>query len=213
MIIIDTEDQLRYALGELVGREPRFAPLIEAHGLPPLRRTSGDLKSLLRIVTDQMISLRAGEAIWARLEPNLHPFQAETIAGLTPAALMVHGLSFAKAGTFIAVSNAVAQKTLDFEVLRDLPDEEARTALTSLKGIGSWTAELYLLTALGRSDAWPSGDLALQVAAQSLFGLPDLPNARVMDKLGTNWRPWRAIAARLLWSHYRALRGRSQAIP
>ncbi len=210
--IIDTEDQLRIAAAELVARERRFAIVIETHGLPPLRRAAGDLKGLLRIVTDQVISRKSGEAIWLRLETHLDPFQAETIAQVTPAALMALGLSGAKARTFIAVATTVSQGTFDFAKLRDLPDEKARAALTSLKGIGPWTAELYLLSALGRRDAWPAGDLALQVAAQSLFGLTGRPDARAMDRLATSWQPWRAVAARLLWSHYRGLRGLSQAV-
>lgn len=212
MLAIITEDQLRKALVELAAREPRFAGVIEAHGLPSLRRTAGDLKGLLRIVTGQMISLRAGEAIWRRLEAHLDPFRPEVIALTPPSALMALGLSGAKARTFIAVATKVSEGTFEFEKLRDLPDNEARAALVSLSGIGPWTAELYLLTALGRRDAWPAGDLALQVAAQNLFGLGKRPDARVLEQLAKDWQPWRAVAARLLWAHYRGLRGLSQAI-
>jgi len=213
MLVLDTEDQLRSAAAALAAREPRFASVIATHGVPPLRRTSGGLKTLLRIVTDQMISLRAGEAIWRRVEPALHPFSAETIARTQPSALMALGLSGAKARTFIAVAASVAEGRFEFGELKDFSDGEARAALLSLKGIGPWTADLYLLTALGRADAWPAGDLALQVAAQDLLALAERPDARMLDRLGGAWQPWRAVAARLLWSHYRGLRGLAQAVP
>ena len=212
MLVLDTEDHLRSAAAALAAREPRFAAVIATHGLPSLRRTSGGLKTLLRIVTDQMISLKAGEAIWRRVEPALHPFDAETIAATSPSALMALGLSGAKAKTFIAVASGVCGGGFDFAGLKQLPDGEARASLISLKGIGPWTAELYLLTALGRADAWPAGDLALQVAAQDLFGLTQRPDARQLICLAEPWQPWRAVAARLLWSHYRGLRGLAQAV-
>lgn len=204
---LETEDQLSAAVAELGTVEPRFLSVIQAHGVPPLRRNEGGLAGLLGIVTGQMISLLAAGAIWRRLQSEFAPFNAEVIAGMETAQLMKLGLSGAKARTFIAVAERVASGKFDFAQLGEMTDTEARTALIALPGIGPWTAELYLLTALGRCDAWPAGDLALQVSAQALFGLDARPDGRLMDRLAEPWQPWRAVAARLLWSHYRGLRG------
>lgn len=212
MLTIDTEDQLRRATVELVALEPRFAAVIEAHGLPPLRRIPADLTGLLRIVTDQMISRKAGEAIWRRLEKQLHPFRADVIAHTAPSTLMGLGLSGAKARTFIAVANEVVATRFEFARLHELSDVQTKVALTALRGIGPWTAEVYLLSALGRCNAWPAGDLALQVAVQILFTLDHRPDARALDRYADAWRPWRAVAARLLWSHYGGLRGLAQGV-
>ena len=212
MHTIATHEQLGAAVAGLIAIEPLFAKVVEAHGLPPLRAMDGGLAGLLRIVTDQMISLRAGQAIWRRLAAELHPFDPVQLARLEISGFMRMGLSAAKARTFIAAAQAVAEGSLDFETLHRLSDDDALAQLTSLPGIGPWTADIYLLGAMARRDAWPSGDLALQVAAQHLFGLASRPDGRAMSFLAETWRPWRAVAARLLWSHYRGLRGLSQAV-
>lgn len=212
MRTFENDVDLRAAVETLLRAEPRFAAVIAAHGSPPLRRMGGGLAGLLRIVTDQMISLKAGEAIWARLERELHPFDAGTVSRKREIRLMRLGLSGAKARTFRQVAKAVASGGLDFDNLHRMPDDLAWAALTALPGIGPWTADIYLLAAMGRADAWPSGDLALQAAAQHLFGLPQRPDARALAAMAENWRPYRSAGARLLWSHYRGLRGLPQAV-
>ena len=212
MRTIDTEADLRAATAELLRREPRFAGVVAAHGAPPLRRMDGGLAGLLRIVTDQLISLQAGAAIWRRIEAELAPFDAARIARKREKSLMGLGLSGAKARTFKAVASAVSKGSLDFANLERLADREVLRSLTTLKGIGLWTAEIYLLSAMGRTDAWPAGDLALQAAAQDLFVLATRPDPRKLETMAENWRPWRAVAARLLWSHYRGLKGMSQVV-
>jgi DNA-3-methyladenine glycosylase II len=117
----------------------------------------------------------------------------------------------AKARCFVALAKALQSGALDLDELTRLPDAQARALLVALPGIGPWTAEIYLLAALGRADACPAGDLALQVAAQDLFGLPTRPSPKAFLFHAEAWRPWRAVASRLLWSHYRAVRGMDQA--
>jgi DNA-3-methyladenine glycosylase II len=212
MRTLDTEADLRAAVETLLRTEPRFAAVIENHGSPPLRRMDGGLAGLLRIVTDQMISLKAGEAIWARLERELRPFDAATIARKREARLMRLGLSGAKARAFKQLAKAAASGALDFDNLHRMPDEMAWAALTALPGIGPWTADIYLLSAMGRADAWPAGDLALQAAVQHLFGMPQRPDARTLAAMAESWRPFRSVGARLLWSHYRGLRGLAQTV-
>jgi DNA-3-methyladenine glycosylase II len=122
--------------------------------------------------------------------------------------LQALGLSGAKARCFLAA--AAAQ--LDFDLLHRQSDEQIMAELTRISGIGPWTADIYLLTAAGRSDAWPTGDLALQIAAADLFNLPGRPDLKCMTALAAPWRPYRSAAARLLWSHYRFLKGMPQQV-
>jgi DNA-3-methyladenine glycosylase II len=210
MRTLESDKDLAMAIAGLLTIEPRFAAVIATHGPPPLRRMRGGLEGLLRIVTDQLISLQAGAAIWRRIEMELAPFDAAAVAGSQVTSLMKLGLSGAKARCFTAVATAVADGNLDFDGLTRLPDADVLTALTALKGIGPWTADIYLLSAMGRADAWPAGDLALRAAAQDLFGLPERPGPPQCVKMAEPWRPWRSAAARLLWSHYRGQRGMSQ---
>jgi DNA-3-methyladenine glycosylase II len=196
----------------LVGIEPRFRRIADAHGLPPMRLVDNALPSLLRIVTEQLISLRAAEAIWNRLVGNLDGLTPDAILFAGVEGVRAQGLTNAKARSFVALAGAVQSGALDFKTLNAMTDDEARKMLLALPGIGPWTAEIYLLTALGRADACPSGDLALQVALQHLLDLEERPMAKVFDRHAERWRPWRAVAARLLWSHYRGLKGMHQTV-
>lgn len=207
---LETEADLKAAAARLVAIEPRFAMILERHGLPSLRQLEPGLKSLLRIVTDQLISLQAGAAIWSRLEARLGAFEEQDVLRCPEDELMSLGLSGAKARTFQAAAKFF--RDLDPMMLAGLGDREVLSKLTSIRGIGPWTADIYLLSALLRTDAWPSGDLALQVAAQDLLGLPERPGPKAMANLAEAWRPVRSAAARLLWSHYRGLKGMNQRI-
>ncbi|HTN95956.1 MAG TPA: DNA-3-methyladenine glycosylase 2 family protein, partial [Nordella sp.] len=195
-----------------LGREPRFGTVIELHGLPPLRRAEGGLPGLLRIVTEQMISLQAADAIWQRIARELAPLDPPSILRRRHATLMKLGLSGAKSRTFHALARAAHRGEFRVESLHRQSDDELIAALVALPGIGPWTADIYVLSCLGRADAWPTGDLALQAAAAQLFGLAARPDARAMTRLAEDWRPWRSVAARLLWSHYRSLKGLPQAV-
>ncbi|MBC8038808.1 MAG: DNA-3-methyladenine glycosylase 2 family protein [Rhizobiales bacterium] len=212
MRTLECDADIEAAVTNLITVEPRFAAVIAIHGHPPLRRMNAGLEGLLRIVTDQLISLQAGAAIWRRIETKLAPFDAGTIARKREATLMKLGLSGAKARSFKAVASAVADGRLDFPALAKLSDTDVLTALTKLKGIGPWTADIFLLSAMGRTDAWPAGDLALQAAAQNLFSLAARPSDKDLAQMAEPWKPWRGVAARLLWSHYRGLKGMSQTV-
>ena len=210
MRTISTEAQLSEAVSQVIRLEPRFRAVIEAHGLPPLRRNEAGFECLLRIVTDQLISLKAGDAIWRRIEARLQPLNPATVQQCREDGLRQLGLSGAKARTFLAVARAAHSGLFEDQELRHLSDEAIIDRLKSIPGIGPWTAEIYLLTAVGRADAWPAGDLALQVAATDLFQLPVRPNQRQMHVIAEAWRPWRSAAARILWSHYRGLKAMPQ---
>ena len=196
----------------MVRCEPRFAKVIAVHGLPSPRRVENNLASLLKIITEQLISLKAADAIWRRIKSKLHPFEPAEILELGLDSLQGLGLTRGKARSFQAIARAVQGGKLNFESLNHLADHEVLDKLTELPGIGPWTADIYLLSALGRADACPAADLALQIAAQDLFALQSRPTPLAFLTLAENWRPWRSVAARLLWSHYRGLRGLSQRV-
>jgi DNA-3-methyladenine glycosylase II len=195
-----------------VEREPGFAKVIAVHGLPSPRRVENNLQNLLKIVTEQLISLRAADAIWQRIEACLQPFEPAKILKLGQDDLRNLGLTRAKARSFQAIAEAIQTGVLNFESLHHMSDQDVLEKLVSLSGIGPWTADIYLLAALGRADACPAGDLALQVAAQDLFAMNDRPTSKAFLAKAENWKPWRSVAARLLWSHYRGLKGLSQRV-
>lgn len=206
------EKGLMEAVGLLAAAEPQFQKVVDQHGLPSLRLVDNSLESLLRVVTEQLISLKAAAAIWQRLHLLLYPFEAAAIRATSIEALKGAGLSTAKARCFVTLAEWHGDGRLDLQALASADDEAARKRLLALPGIGPWTADIYLLTALGRADILPSGDRALQLAAQHLFGLAKTPSAAELTAMARGWNPWRAVAARLLWSHYRGLRGLPQAV-
>ncbi len=202
---LETMDDLQVAVERLIAAEPRFAAVVERHGLPPLRPARPGLESLLRIVTDQLISLKAGAAIWTRLAARLEGFEPATVLAASQDELRALGLSGAKARTFHAAALAFAEAGA-FNA-DNMSDDEFQRWLMAIPGVGPWTASIYLLMALRSADAWPASDLALQIAAQDLLALGEKPSSHLMAGLAEGWRPQRAAAALLLWRHYRALRG------
>lgn len=210
--VIETDADIARGVEFLVAREPSFAKVVDVHGLPSARRVENSLASLLKIVTEQLISLKAADAIWRRIETRLHPFEPGEILKFALEDLQSLGLTRAKARSFQAIAMALHSGELDFESLYQVPDHDVLAKLIALPGIGPWTADIYLLTALGRADACPAGDLALQMAAQDLFAMGGRPTPKAFLEKAENWKPWRSVAARLLWSHYRGLKGLSQQV-
>lgn len=184
-----------------------LAGVLEAHGSPPSRKRPQGFETLLRIIVEQQLSLASAAAIWQRLSDGLrrHGGKVSPTAMLLSSeqALRGHGLSRAKVRYCRALATAVEGGDLNFRQLAAMSDEAAIENLTAIKGIGRWTAEVYLLAALARADVWPAQDVALMSAAQELKNLPERPGAKEMIALAEPWRPWRAYAARLLWLHYR----------
>ncbi len=202
-----SQKDLEIAIARLIEIEPRFAPIHVTHGTPSLRRTSVNLESLLSIITDQFLSLQAGEAIWARLKARLGDISSHSVMACSQEELFLLGLSKAKAKCF----HSSASAELDFLALAKAEPDRIREKLLAIWGIGPWTADIFLLTAVADQDAWPAGDLALQVAAQNLLGLSQRPDVAKMETIAKTWQPHRAAAARLLWAHYRGLKGLVQA--
>jgi DNA-3-methyladenine glycosylase II len=196
-----TRAALREGVDALCAIEPVFAALHDAVGDPPLRLSRPGLATTLRVVTEQSISLKAAAAIWARLEQSFDPHDGASVLAVTPEQLRELGLTMAKARAFHGLA-AAADAGL-FDTLPRLDDEQARHALIALPGIGPWTAEIYLLSCLARADAWPAGDVALQTAAGRAFAIAPRPSERALMVMAEPWRPWRSVAARLLWAYYR----------
>lgn len=173
----------------------------DAVGDPPLRRLAPDFAALAKIVVGQQLSIASANAIWRRVEA-LGPMTPQAMLRRRPATLAGAGLSGAKIKTLLAISTAVAADGLDFAGLVRLGDDAVRERLVQIHGIGPWTADIFVMFAIGRADAWASGDLALQVAAGRVFGLEAKPTATELTEIAERWRPWRGVAARLLWAHY-----------
>jgi DNA-3-methyladenine glycosylase II len=208
---IHTEADIDKGLAALARAEPRFAKLVATAGRPPLRRRPGGFAGLAAIIISQQLSTASAGAIWGRLAAAFDPFEPKAILRARPARLARIGLSGAKIRTLKAITRAVERKELVLDTLADLDADVAHAALTAIHGIGPWTADIYLLSCLGHADAWPAGDLALQEAARIAFGLRARPTTKDMGPLAEPWRPWRSVAARVLWTYYRTVKGREGA--
>lgn len=203
---IETEDDLREGVAYLCQREPLYGKVFAATGLPPLRRKRAGLGGLLEVITEQQISVHAAAAIWQRVEAKCAPFDAQKLADMDDSEYVACGLSRPKIRTIRAILAEILNGKLSLTNMETAENSQIFESLTRVKGIGPWTAQIYLLSNLGRMDVWPAGDLALQESARLLFGLDARPGEKEMLALAEPWQPWRAVAARLLWSHYRLVR-------
>ena len=158
--------------------------------------------SLIYIILEQQVSLASARAAYERLQKVVLPFTPKRFLELDDAVLKTIGFSRQKTAYGRHLAGAVVGRHLDLDVLDMLDDMRARSELTRVKGIGPWTADIYLLTALRRPDIWPKEDLALAVATQEVKRLPARPTPHELDALGAVWKPWRSVAARLLWHYY-----------
>jgi DNA-3-methyladenine glycosylase II len=208
---IHTEDDLETALTGLIAADPRLAAVLATAGRPPLRRREGGFAGLAAIICSQQLSVASAAAIWGRLMLLSDPFDHATVLRARRDKLVRVGLSGPKIRTLKAIAKAIDQGDIDLSTLADMPADAAHEKLTKLHGIGPWTADIYLLSCLGHADAWPGGDLALQEAMRIAFAMKRRPTTKEMGPLADVWRPWRAVAARLLWTYYRAVKGRDGA--
>lgn len=202
MSAINTIDDVKTAVAHLQALDPRFVPVVEAVGMPPLRRREDGFGSLADIIVGQLLSRASADAINIRLRKAITPYTVSSYKNTSDDVLKACGLSRPKIKTFRALTAAVTSQALDLESLKAMSDADVAAALTSVKGIGPWTAEIYLLACLGRADIWPAGDLALQVGVQMMCDLETRPTAIEARDIAAAWQPWRAVAARLLWSYY-----------
>ena len=202
------------AIAELASRDPALGEVVEAWGAPPRWRRPQGFATLVLLILEQQVSLASAKATFARLEDHAGAIEPASIIALGEARLKEAGLSRQKARYVHGLAGAVADGEVDFRKLGRADDEAVRAALIPLKGIGDWTIDIYLLSALQRPDVWPARDLALQEAARAVRGLDARPDETALKEIGEAWRPWRSVAARILWHYYlnvrRARRGGSR---
>ena len=190
------------AAEELAGREPHFAAVIGRFGLPPMWDRPPGFGSLVHILLEQQVSLASARAAFDRLAVAAGPPAPETFLRLDDGRLREIGFSRQKARYARALATAIEDGSLALDRLAELDDDAADRALRTIPGIGPWTASIYRLSALGRPDAWPAGDLAVVVAIADLWRLPAPPTPLETTRRAEAWRPWRSVAARLLWQQY-----------
>jgi DNA-3-methyladenine glycosylase II len=208
---LHTEADLDAALAKLVLADPRLAPVATKAGRFPLRRREGGFAGLCAIVIGQQLSVARAAAISGRMMAAFDPFHHDAVRRARTDKLQRIGLSAAKIRTLKAIGKAVSSGDINLEALVHMDADDAHNALIKLHGIGPWTADIYLMVCLGHADAWPAGDLALQEAARHALNLRSRPDANKMIKLAEIWRPYRAVAAHLLWKYYGVIKGREGA--
>jgi DNA-3-methyladenine glycosylase II len=202
MLITLDENTLETGVNELIAIDPDLAVIHARLGIPPLWAREPGFPTLVHIILEQQVSLASARAAFDKLRAEVTPLTPEGVLALDDETLKRIGFSRQKSAYVRSLSEAIVTGRFDVDGLAARPDDEVRSQLVAFKGIGPWSAEIYLLMALCRADAWPSGDLALQVAAQSIKRLPARPDPLTLNELAEQWRPWRAVAARLLWHHY-----------
>ncbi|MFG1461539.1 DNA-3-methyladenine glycosylase 2 family protein [Xanthobacter sp. DSM 24535] len=210
---LDTQADFDRALDRLLELDPRLVALVAFSGRPTLRRRTPGFAGLVAIVVAQQLSVAAARSISARLDTLFGgPATPEKMLLATPEDLRAAGLSAPKIRTLTGIARDLIAGAVDLGALADMEADAAAAYLTKLPGIGLWTADIYLLFCLGRGDAFAHGDLALQVAAGEAFDLPGRASALGLWAIAEDWRPYRGVAAQLLWAYYGAKRARA-ALP
>ncbi|MFN8534834.1 MAG: DNA-3-methyladenine glycosylase 2 family protein [Dehalococcoidia bacterium] len=196
-----TEASLADAVEAVAAQDRDLARVLAVYGCPPLWGRPSGFDTLVSIILEQQVSLASARAAFGRL-CEAGPVTPESFLRFSDGELLRIGFSRQKAGYCRGLARAVVSGDVDITALDRLDDDEVYPALMRLKGIGRWTASIYLLMALGRPDVWPTGDIALLQALQEVKGLPNRPTDEEAMRSAEAWRPWRAAAARLLWHWY-----------
>jgi DNA-3-methyladenine glycosylase II len=209
--LLETDAVLKRGFAALAKADAVMARLAAEGVTPQLRKRPPGFEGLAWIVMGQQVSTASAAAIWGRLRAVLEPATPQRFLALPDEDLRAAGLSAGKVRTLRAVATEIIEGRLPLDDLHNLPADEAHSLLTRVKGIGPWTADVYLLFCLGHPDAFPSGDLAVQEAARLAYGLEQRPDAKALTVLAERWRPWRGVAAKVLWAYYRVVKTREGA--
>mgnify|MGYP001548513316 FL=1 len=200
--MVRTKSSISEHVEELAAREPAFAGVIERHGMPGPRNSARGAQTLLRTIVGQQVSVAAARSMWAKLEAAFgSPPDLQRLLAASDEELRAAGMSRQKSGYIRSLSELVISGELELGRLPE-DDEEAIALLTRIKGIGRWSAEIYLLFAEGRPDVFPAGDLAVLVELGRLMGLKDKPSEKQLREMAEAWRPYRGAAAILAWHSY-----------
>ncbi len=197
-----TNKTLTEGLRVLMARDAHLARIARTYGPPPLWARAAGFPTLVHIILEQQVSLASARAAFDRLQAAASPLTPERFLALDDRTLRTIGFSRQKTAYCRYLADAIARRHLRLAALTRMEDSRVRDELMKVKGIGLWTADIYLLMALRRPDTWPIGDLALAVAVQRLKKLASRPTPERLEQLGQAWRPWRAVAARMLWHYY-----------
>jgi DNA-3-methyladenine glycosylase II len=205
------DDAFQSNIDQLTASDSHLRRIIEAHGRPQRFSRPASFQTLVLLILEQQVSLDSARAAFDRLVATIPGAEPSALLGLTDDELRAIGFSRQKARYAREVATRVIDGGLDPDGLGHLPDDEVRAELTSIPGIGPWTADVFLMSSLGRPDIWPVGDRALQVATAEALDLDDVPTQPVLEGIGARWRPLRTIAAQILWHGY--LSSRNRTIP
>ena len=207
-----TKKRLAESAAYLAARDGDLAKLLATDGVPPLWDREPGFATLIRIVLEQQVSLASAMAVYDRLKDSLIPFTPERFVEMGSAHLRSLGVTRQKAGYCINVAEAIIYDRLELKALAAMNDRAVADTLTRIKGIGPWTANIYLLMALRRPDIWPTGDIALANTVRKVKKLRKLPSPSKLSNVAENWRPFRSVAARMLWHHYLTEKGRGASV-
>jgi len=199
-----TELALARAAKELARRDRDLAAIFEQHGPPPLWSRPQGFSTLIKIILEQQVSLASAASVFARLRKNVVPFRPVRMIELGEVHLKSLGLTRQKTTYCLHLAESLADKRLRLSQLSSMDDEQAKATLMEIKGLGAWSADIYLLMALRRPDIWPVNDLAIAIAVSKLRQLKTKPNPIELTALAEAWRPYRSVAARMLWQYYLA---------
>ena len=195
----------------LADRDEYLATVVKTYGQPPLWVREPGFPTLVFIILEQQVSLASARAAFTRLKAAVSPLTPKRFLKLTDDELLRIGFSRQKTRYTRLLAESLARRYFDLRDLHELHDDSARNMLIAFKGIGRWTADIYLLSALRRPDIWPTGDLALATAVQEVTGLRQRPSPEKLEALSVPWKPWRAVAARLFWHAYLSKRGQKSS--
>ena len=194
--------KLLEAVKFLSKKDKDLAALYETDGVPPLWARRPGFTTLIKIILEQQVSLASAKAVYKKLERNIKPFTPILFEELGIGYLKSLGVTRQKSSYCINIAVAILDDKLDLKSLNKLSDNDTKEMLIWIKGIGSWTADIYLLMALRRSDIWPSGDIALASSMRKIKRFRSHPTNEKQIKIAEQWRPYRSVAARILWQHY-----------
>ena len=204
---MDDQD-LRVACDWLAARDRALGDCLDRYGYPPMWQRSGGFASVVLMILEQQVSLESARSVYRRLVRHFGSISAKAIEAAGTDALYECGVTRQKSGYIHHLACQVVTGQFRFSQLARLPDHEVRQKLVSLKGIGPWTADVYLLFALNRHDVWPPGDIALIKSVSEVYHLEMVPSSADCERIAEAWRPWRAVAARMFWYAYLCRRNR-----
>lgn len=208
MRIIASEADIQEGIAHLAEADARLRPVIARAGPVPLRRNAPGFEGLCKVIVSQQLSVASASAIWGKTTGRLGAPTPAALLAAGDADLRACGLSAPKMRTLRAIAEAAEFGRLPLDRVAEMPISEAIALMTAVKGVGPWTAEIYLMFYVGHADVFPAGDLALQEAARIAFSYADRPSAKALAEEAQRWQPWRAVAARLFWAYYKAVKSR-----